>query len=149
MRNKIKSKLTVRNILLLASALFALIGWIIYLVVSTTGYFAGGKPNAVVVTLSIFFLLGICAFVAFDDKLKKFDTLFFFVFAAFIILSFTFFVLDKEEVIGDRRIPVNHPIKEIQAVKASITGIVFYLISFLLLTVSSFFSGKKKEAVAA
>ena len=54
MLNKIKSKLTLRNILLLSSLVVALVGWIIYLVVATTGYFAGKAPDAAVVTLTIF-----------------------------------------------------------------------------------------------
>lgn len=142
---KLKSKLTLRNILLLSSVVLLLVGWIIYLVVATTGYFAGNTPNAAVVILSIFYILGALAFISFDEKLQKFDTLFFGL-AAFIILAFVFFVLDKEAVIGDRLIPVNHPVKEVEAVKASITGIVFYLLSIILLIVSSFLSFKKKAA---
>lgn len=143
---KLKSKLALRNILLLSSVVLLVVGWIIYLVVATTGYFAGNTPNAAVVTLSIFYVLGALAFISFDEKLQKFDTLFFFGLATFIILAFVFFVLDKEEVIGDRLIPVNHPVKEVEAVKASITGIVFYLLSIILLIVSSFLSFKKKAA---
>ena len=129
MLNKIKSKLTLRNILLLSSLVVALVGWIIYLVVATTGYFV--------------------AFLAFDDRFKKFDTLFFFALAAFLILAFVFFVLDKEEVVGERLIPVNHPQKQIDAAVTSIVGIIFYLISFILFAVSSFFADKKKEKTPA
>jgi len=149
MLNKIKSKLTLRNILLLSSLVVALVDWIIYLVVATTGYFAGKAPDAAVVTLTIFYFLGVVAFLAFDDRFKKFDTLFFFALAAFLILAFVFFVLDKEEVVGERLIPVNHPQKQIDAAVSSIVGIIFYLISFILFAVSSFFADKKKEKTPA
>lgn len=146
--NKIKEKLTVRNILLATSALLSLIAWIIYLIVSTTGYFVGKTPNARVVVFSILFILGTAAFIAFDDKIGKFDTLCFFALAACLIVSFIFFIYDKEEVVGERLIPVNHPQKQIDAAITSIVGIVFNLISFIVFAVSSFLAPKKKEVKA-
>lgn len=146
--NFIKSKLTLRNILLAASVLFTLVGWIIYLVLSTTGYFVGKAPNGWVVALSIIYMLGTLALIAFDEKLGKFDTIAFFALAACIILSFCLFVLDKEEVVGEMLIPVNHPEMQVNAASTTIVGVVFYGIAFLLFAVSNFLGGKKsaKEA---
>ncbi len=146
MKEKIIQKLTLRNILLLASDLFAIVGFIIYLVVATTGYYVGNAPHIGILLLSIFYIIGTVCFILFDEKIEKYETILFFVLAAMIILSFVFFVLDKEEVVGEMMIPVNHPQKQIEAAKATIVGVSFYFVSFLIFAVSSFFSRKKKEA---
>ncbi len=145
MSEKLKAKLTVRNLLLVGSLLTAIVGFIIYMITATTGYFVNKAPNAIVVVFSILFILAAIAFVCFDEKVGKFDTLVFFFLAACIILSFVFFVLDKEEVVGEMMNPVNHPQKQIDAATNTIVGVVFYGVSFIFLAVSSFFGNKKKE----
>lgn len=142
--DKLKSKFTLRNILLLIATIVTLIGFVMYLIVSTTGYFVGKAPNLVVTILSIVFMLGSIAFIAFDDKVKKYDTIVFFLLAVCLILSIIFFILDKEEVVGDMLIPVNHPQKEIDAAITSIVSIVIYLVAFITFTVTTFLDNKKK-----
>lgn len=151
MMDFIKSKLTIRNLLLALSFVITLVGFIMHLVVCTTGYFVGQAPNAVVTVCSILFLVGTVLFIAFDDKIGKFDTLVFFALAAFIILSFVFFVLDKEAVVGEMMVPVNHPQKQIDAASLTITGVVFYGVGFIFFAAASFFAlkGAKKEKVSA
>lgn len=144
-----KKILTKRNLFLLGSALFTLVGLVIYLIVSTTGYFVGKAPSALVVTFSILFILAGVAFAFLEDKLDKYSLIVFFALAAMFITAFVFFVLDKEEVVGEMLIPVNHPQKQIDAATTSIVGIVFYLISFILFAISSFMDKGKKEAKAA
>jgi len=125
-----------------------MIGFIIFLVVSTTGYFNGNTPNLTVLFLSIIYIAGALSYGFFEDKLKKLETPAFFVLAVCLIISIIFFVIDKEEVVGEMLIPVNHPIKQIDAAKTSIVGIVFYLISFITFAFSSFLDSKteRKEA---
>lgn len=144
-----KKILTKRNLFLLGSVLFTLVGLVIYLIVSTTGYFVGKAPNALVVVFSILFILAGVAFVFLEDKLDKYSLIVFFALAAMFITAFVFFVLDKEEVVGEMLIPVNHPQKQIDAATTSIVGIVFYLISFILFAISSFMDKGKKEVKAA
>ncbi len=140
-------KLTLRNILLLASDIFAIVGLIIYLVVATTGYFVGNAPHIGILLLSIFYIIGTILLVLFEEKIEKYETILFFALAAMIILSFVFFVLDKEEVVGEMMIPVNHPQKQIEAAGATIVGVSFYFVSFVLFAIASFFARKKKENV--
>lgn len=142
--DKLKSKLSLRNTLLLITTLITLIGFIMYMVVATTGYFIGKNPNIAVTILSILFIIGSIAFVIFDDKIGKYDTIIFFLLAACLILSIIFFILDKEEVVGDMLIPVNHPQKEIDAAITSIVAIVIYLVGFVTFAVSAFLDNKKK-----
>ncbi len=146
----LKNLLTKRNLLLLSSVLLSLIGLILYIVVSTTGYFVGDAPNAYVILGTILFAVITIAFIFLEDKIEKYDSIVFFVLAALFVLAFVFFVLDKEEVVGEMLIPVNHPQKQIDAATTSIVGIAFYLVSFVLFTVASFLGkGKVKEAKAA
>ncbi len=142
--DKLKSKLSLRNILLLITTLFTLVGFIMYMVVSTTGYFVGKNPNVAVTILSILFLVGSIAFVIFDDRIQKYETIVIFFLAACLILSIIFFILDKEEVVGDMLIPVNHPQKEIDAAITSIVAIVIYLVGFITFVISTFLDNKKK-----
>lgn len=142
--DKLNSKFTLRNILLLTATIVTLVGFIMYLIVSTTGYFVGKAPNLVVTILSVVFILGSIAFIVFDDKVKKYDTIVFFFLAVCLILSIIFFILDKEEVVGDMLIPVNHPQKEIDAAITSIVSIVIYLVAFITFTVTTFLDNKKK-----
>lgn len=141
---KLKSKLSLRNILLLVTALITLVGFIMYMIVSTTGYFVGKAPNMVVTIFSILFIIGSVAFIVFDDKIEKYDTIVFFLLAACLILSIIFFILDKEEVVGEMLIPVNHPQKQIDAAITSIVAIVIYLVGFITFAVSTFLDNKKK-----
>ncbi len=141
---KLKSKLSLRNILLLITTLITLVGFIMYIIVSTTGYFVGKAPNMAVTILSILFIVGSVAFIIFDDKIKKYDTIVFFLLAACLILSIIFFILDKEEVVGEMLIPVNHPQKQIEAAITSIVAIVIYLVGFITFAVSTFLDNKKK-----
>lgn len=137
-------KLNLRNILLLASDISALVGLIIYLIVATTGYFVGNAPHIGILLLSIFYIIGTILLVLFDDKIEKYETILFLALAAMIILSFVFFVLDKEEVVGEMMIPVNHPQKQIEAAKTTIVGVTFYFVSFVLFAIGSFFARKKE-----
>ena len=141
---KLKSKLSLRNTLLLITTLITLVGFIMYMVVATTGYFVGKNPNIAVTILSILFIVGSIAFVIFDDKIQKYETIVIFLLAICLILSIIFFILDKEEVVGEMLIPVNHPQKQIDAAIASIVAIVIYLVGFVTFAVSTFLDNKKK-----
>ena len=143
MLEKLKAKLTVRNLLLLISLITGIVGFIIYMITATTGYFVNKSPNAIVLVFSILFILAAIAFIAFDEKIGKFDTIVFFFLACCIILSFIFFILDKEEVVAEMMNPVNHPQKQIDAATNTIVGVVFYGVSFIFLAASSFFDSKK------
>ena len=52
-------------------------------------------------------------------------------------------VLREEEVVGEMMIPVNHPLKQVEAASTVITGVVFYALSMISFIVASFFDGKK------
>ncbi len=145
MFDKLKEKLSLRNLLLCFSAVMALVAFIIMMVVSTTGYFDGGKPNAAVLVLSLLFIGGCVVFILFDDKIGKWDTIYLVLLGVCIILSLVLFILDKEEVVGEMMIPVNHPTKQVDAANTVITSVVFYSISMISFMVASFLDGKKTE----
>ena len=143
MLEKFKDKLTLRNLFLCLSVVMAVVAFIITMIVSTTGYFAGGVPSSAVVIFSLLFVAGSVAFIFFDDKIGKWETLYLIVLGIFIILALVLFILDKEEVVGEMMIPVNHPLKQVAAASTVITGVVFYALSMISFIVASFFDGKK------
>lgn len=146
MAEKIKSLLNTKSILVLVSWVMALVGLIIYLVVATTGFFAGSAPNGMVLTFAILFLAATCLYVLFGQKLGRFDFAASFLLAAALITAFVFFVFDKEEVVGDMLIPVNHPAAQVNAATASIVGIVFFALSILVFAASCFMDKKASAA---
>ena len=122
------------------AAVLALIGLILYIVTSTTGYLAGTDMNPVPVLLSIFVIIGAFALVLFSDKIgKRVSSVILVVLAVMVAITFCVFVIARVDVIGDVYfIPVNFPEAEGATVSNSIVGFVFYGLSFISLLFAAF-----------
>ena len=125
-------KVNIFGWILCVSAAIALVGIIVYIVNTTTGYIAGSPVNALVILLPV--LVIACAVVLFlkpdllNDTLTGIVT---FVLAVLMAAATILFIVDRVEVVGDMLNPVNHPDSQVTAVTWSIVGIVLYFVSFL------------------
>lgn len=125
-------KVNIFGWILCVSAVIALVGIIVYVVNTTTGYIAGTPVNALVVLLPL--LVIACAAVLFlkpdllNDTLTGIVT---FVLAVLMAVATILFIVERVEVVGDMLNPVNHPDSQVTAVTWSIVGIVLYFVSFL------------------
>lgn len=138
-------KQTVAGWLTLASFLLGLISFLIYLINATTGYFADGGVDGWVLTFYLLYIVAAVAFVLFAGKSKWLDSGFYLLIAIFLVLAMCFTISQRAEPIGDMLVPVNHPSGEIKAVKWVLTAIILNGVSFLVLTIASFFTSPIKE----
>lgn len=125
--------------ILCASAALGLVGLVVYLVNSLTGYLAGNAPlSAPIILLPI--VVAACAVFlflkpdAFNDTVTGIVT---FALAVLMAVATVMFVAARVDVIGDMLNPVNHPDTQVTAVTWAIVGIVLYLVSFLGTAVST------------
>ncbi|MCM1441333.1 MAG: hypothetical protein NC131_19325 [Roseburia sp.] len=119
--------------ILCVSAALALVGMVVYIVNTTTGYLAGNAAlNIAVILLPI--VVAACAVFlflkpdAFSDTITGIVT---FALAVLMAVATVLFVTERVDVIGDMLNPVNHPDTQATAVTWAIVGIVLYLVSFL------------------
>ena len=131
----------------LAALAAALIGLVIYLVNSTTGYMAGQGLNALVIVLSVAAMVALAVRVFAGDRLPEvLDDVLLIGSEALLLVSFAQFVLERVRLAADIYfIPVNYPASEATALHISIVGAVFYLIADIIMIVTTF---TKKKANA-
>lgn len=142
MMNLIK-RISVWGWLVVASAIFTLIGLIIYGVTSTTGYYptTGAQWDVLPLILSLFALVIACALVVVKqlNKTSWITTIVLFAIVSLLIASFVLFVLARIEMFSDVYfLPVTPPTAEVQALNTSIAGFVFYLLSIVTIIVAAF-----------
>lgn len=150
---KIFEKQTVWTWILCGSFLALLIGFILFIVNSTTGYLAGKTVAVLPLILSIIALLDILFIFFFGDKVEKFTGFFVFAAAVLIAVSFAAICWSRESIVADVGgfIPgITRPQAEYATWHGSIVVLVFYGISFVCAAISSF-GGPffKKEEKAA
>lgn len=135
-----KIKITGANIVTLIAMAAALVGMVVYIVTSVTGYLAVSAVNPwpIICTAVCMILLFAAAFMG--EKLTPLvaDLM---AAAGFVMLlvSFYFFVMTRVSLAADVYfIPVNYPEAEATALHVSIVGVVFYLIALIALIVEGF-----------
>lgn len=140
-------KQTIASWAVCASTVFGLIGTIIFLVTSTTGYLKGFDINHTPTICSFIALAIIVATFVFSEKLdSKIIDLALFVANVLLIASLMVFILDRVPLIADVHfIPVNYPPAEATALNISIVGFVFYALAIIALIISSFYKRLVKE----
>lgn len=121
----------------------ALVGMVIYIVTSTTGYLEGTALNPLPIVFTSLAILLACAVVIVTNKLHPIlNDLFVFASAVLIIVSFALFLLGRVSLAAEVYfIPVNYPEALEVALNISIVGLVFYLISIVMMIIVAF-SGK-------
>ena len=125
-------KVNIFGWILCVSAVIALVGIIVYVVNTTTGYIAGSPVNALVILLPVVVIA--CAVVLFlkpDLVNEPLTGIITFALAVLMAVATILFIVERVEVVGDMLNPVNHPDSQVTAVTWSIVGIVLYFVSFL------------------
>lgn len=135
-----KMKITRDNSVTLIAMLTALVGMIIYIVTSVTGYLAASAVNPwpIICTLVCMVLLGAAAFVG-EKVTPLIMDLMIAAGLVMLLVSFYVFVMSRVSLAADVYfIPVNYPEAEAAALHISIAGVVFYLIALIALIVEGF-----------
>ena len=121
----------------------AVIGLVVYLVTSFTGYLAGSATNPAPIVCTVIAIVLMAVLAAAGDKLGG-TVLDLAVLAATVLLiaSFALFALSRVSLVADVYfIPVNYPAAEETALNISIVGLVSYLVSIVAM-IAACFSGK-------
>ena len=119
----------------LAAAAATLIGLMVYLVNSTTGYMAGQGLSALVIALSVVAIVALAARAFAGNRLPAV------LIGAEVLLlvSFAQFVLERVRLAADIYfIPVNYPASEQTSLNVALIGVACYLVAILLLVVKAF-----------
>lgn len=135
------------NLLLWIAAIAALIGMIIYIVTSVTGYLADAAMNPMpVICTVIAIIIAIFAAVG-EEKVNAvvYDILIVLI-NVMLLVSFYWFILGRVSLAADVYfIPVNYPASEASALHISIVGAALYLVADIVMIVTAFVK-KKKQA---
>lgn len=118
----------------------AVIGLVVYLVTSFTGYLAGSATNPAPIVCTVIAIVLAVVLAAAGDKLGG-GVLDLAVLAttALLIASFALFALGRVSLVADVYfIPVNYPAAEETALHTSIVGVAAYLVAIVALIVDAF-----------
>ena len=121
----------------------AVIGLVVYLVTSFTGYLAGSATNPAPIVCTVIAIVLAVVLAAAGDKLGG-GVLDLAVLAttALLIASFALFALGRVSLVADVYfIPVNYPAAEATALHTSIVGLVFELVG-IVCGIAAAFSSK-------
>lgn len=142
-----KKAINKSNIMLWGAALAALVGMIIYIVTSVTGYLATASMNPMPVICTIAAIIIAAVSAVQEEKIPSvpYDILLVGI-SVLLLISFYYFILGRVSLAADVYfIPVNYPASEAAALHISIVGAVFYLIADIIMIVTAF--TKKKANV--
>lgn len=135
------------NLILWIAAIAALIGMIIYIVTSVTGYLADAAMNPMpIICTVIAIIIAIFAAVG-EEKVNAvvYDILIVLI-NVMLLVSFYWFILGRVSLAADVYfIPVNYPASEASALHISIVGAALYLVADIVMIVTAFVK-KKKQA---
>lgn len=133
------------SLLIVIAALAALIGLVIYVVSSYTGYLATSTADMRPIVFSVLALVLLVVLYKMGGKLPNLCyTVILWAAAVLVIASFGYFAMFRVSLAADVYfIPVNYPAAEEIALKISIGGIAGYVVSILMLILEGFF-GKER-----
>lgn len=133
------------SLLIVIAALAALIGLVIYVVSSYTGYLATSTADMRPIVFSVLALVLLVILYVMGGKLPGlYYTVLLWAAAVLVIASFGYFAMFRVSLAADVYfIPVNYPAAEEIALKISIGGIAGYVVSILMLILEGFF-GKER-----
>jgi hypothetical protein len=124
----------------LAAVAATLIGLVIYLVNSTTGYMAGQGLNALVIGLSVVAMVALAVRVFAGDRLPEvLNDVLLVGSEVLLLVSFAQFVLERVRLAADIYfIPVNYPASEQTSLNVALIGVACYLVAIVLLVAKAF-----------
>lgn len=129
------------------AAICALVGLIIYIITSVTGYLAASKLDVMPVITTLGAILLMAALFLKGDKLTgaAADIV---MLASIVLLLYSFyeFVIGRVSLVADVYfIPVNYPASEKTAVYISLVGIMFYIIADIMMITAGFMRRKDER----
>ncbi len=133
------------NLILWIAAIAALIGMIIYIVTSVTGYLADAamNPMPVICTVIAIILAGVAAVGEEKVNAVVYDILIVLI-NVMLLVSFYWFILGRVSLAADVYfIPVNYPASEASALHISIVGAALYIVADIVMIVTAFVKKKK------
>lgn len=142
-----KKAISKSNLILWGAAAAALVGMIIYIVTSVTGYLATSAMNPLPVICTVAAIIIAAVAAVQEEKIPSvpYDILLVGI-SVLLLISFYCFMLGRVSLAADVYfIPVNYPASEATALHISIVGAVFYLIADIIMIVTTF---TKKKANA-
>lgn len=142
-----KKAISKSNLILWGAAAAALVGMIIYIVTSVTGYLATSAMNPLPVICTVAAIIVAAVAAVQEEKIPSvpYDILLVGI-SVLLLISFYCFILGRVSLAADVYfIPVNYPASEATALHISIVGAVFYLIADIIMIVTTF---TKKKANA-
>ena len=142
-----KNAISKSNLILWGAAAAALVGMIIYIVTSVTGYLATSAMNPLPVICTVAAIIIAAVAAVQEEKIPSvpYDILLVGI-SVLLLISFYCFILGRVSLAADVYfIPVNYPASEATALHISIVGAVFYLIADIIMIVTTF---TKKKANA-
>lgn len=142
-----KKAISKSNLILWGAAAAALVGMIIYIVTSVTGYLATSAMNPLPVICTVVAIIVAAVAAVQEEKIPSvpYDILLVGI-SVLLLISFYCFILGRVSLAADVYfIPVNYPASEATALHISIVGAVFYLIADIIMIVTTF---TKKKANA-
>lgn len=142
-----KKAISKSNLILWGAAAAALVGMIIYIVTSVTGYLATSAMNPLPVICTVAAIIIAAVAAVQEEKIPSvpYDILLVGI-SVLLLISFYYFILGRVSLAADVYfIPVNYPASEATALHISIVGAVFYLIADIIMIVTTF---TKKKANA-
>lgn len=142
-----KKAISKSNLILWGAAAAALVGMIIYIVTSVTGYLATSAMNPLPVICTVAAIIIAAVAAVQEEKIPSvpYDILLVGI-SVLLLISFYCFILGRVSLAADVYfIPVNYPASEATALHISIVGAVFYLIADIIMIVTTF---TKKKANA-
>lgn len=124
----------------LAAAVLALIGMILYITTSTTGFMAGQDMSALPIVFSLIAIIALVITPLFSDRLDgRVVGGILFAVVLLLVVSFCVFINARVQLFADVYfIPVNYPEGEGTALNASIVGYVFYVLALVATIVAGF-----------
>lgn len=129
---------------LCAAILAALLGLIVYIITSTTGFLAASvvAPTPIVCTVSAIILVAALLFI--KKMPLVINDLVVVAAAVLLMVSFAFFALSRVTLVADVYfIPVNYPQAEETALNISLVGLVLYLVAIVTMIVEAFMRTNK------
>lgn len=124
----------------LIAAVAAVIGLVVYLITSTTGYLAGKEMNVLPIACTVLAVVALLAAVVVGSRLSAvINDVLLVVSEVLLVVSFAFFTLGRVSLAADIYfIPVNYPASEQTALNISLVGVAAYLVAIVLLIVKAF-----------
>lgn len=133
------------NLVFWIAAIAALVGMIIYIVTSVTGYLATAVMNPMPVICTVIAII-IAAFAAVgEEKVNAvvYDILIVLI-NVMLLVSFYWFISGRVSLAADVYfIPVNYPASEASALHISIVGAALYIVADIVMIVTAFVKKKK------